>query len=134
MIAYSHCKIHGVMAVKSNFNASWFKQMLIFLATTISQEFVAIVDNATTHKAKEVHKLLRSLKLWLVTIPPYNPHLNPCEKLIQVIKSMVRTRQKRGYMITLKTFQNVIDELDEAELIKTIVSSRQESLDLISDY
>ena len=66
---------------------------------TISQEmrrFFIIQDNSNIHKTREVSKFVSDSKIRVLTIPPYEPSLNPVEKFILELKSKFRQKKQRG--------------------------------------
>ena len=66
---------------------------------TISLEmrrFFIILDNASIHKTREVLKFVSDSKIRVLTIPPYEPSLNPVEKFILTLKSKLRQKKQRG--------------------------------------
>ena len=68
------------------------KQMMKTISLKMRKFFI-ILDNASIHKAREVSKFVSNLKIRMLTIPPYEPSLNPIEKFILALKS--KLRQKR---------------------------------------
>ena len=53
-------------------------------------DFILLMDNASTHKTKEIKNFLANQKISAVTIPPYEPTLNPTEQAILWIKRRYR--------------------------------------------
>lgn len=51
-----------------------------------SNKIVIILDNARTHKTKEVKEAMMELKCKVLFLPPYSPHLNPIENVFNFIK------------------------------------------------
>ena len=56
----------------------------------LDNERIVVWDNASIHLSEIVSKFILSTKLRVITIPPYNPVLNPVEKLINFIKMKLR--------------------------------------------
>ena len=54
------------------------------------------MDNASIHKTLEVSTFIIDSKVRTVTIPPYEPSLNPVEKFILAIKSLLRQKKQSG--------------------------------------
>ena len=61
-------------------------------------------------------------------ISPYEPSLNPAEKLILAIKLKLRMRQFQGHVLSLAAVKNVVNELAYVNLKKMITSSLNEAL------
>ena len=53
-------------------------------------------DNSGIHTSDEVKKIIRKSKLRSINITPYSSILNPCEKLIAVVKSNLKKLQSEG--------------------------------------
>ncbi len=60
------------------------------LAPTLHDGDIVIMDNMRTHHAKEVRKVIDSLKINVIYLPPYSPDFNPIEKMWSKIKSGLR--------------------------------------------
>ena len=60
------------------------------------KRLVIVLDNSSIHKTKEAVKFIVDSKIQMITIPPYEPSLNPVEKLILAIKSKLRQKKQRG--------------------------------------
>ena len=55
-----------------------------------------VMDNASTHKIKEVDEYANEKKISLLTIPPNSPALNGAETVIQAIKSKINKHRSQG--------------------------------------
>ena len=55
------------------------------------KEIVIILDNYQPHKNKEFKKACEILKIKLIYLPPYAPHLNPIEQVWRSVKRVVHT-------------------------------------------
>ena len=56
---------------------------------------VLILDNLATHKVQAVEPMLRSRKVELRYLPPYNPDLNPIEPAFSKLKAHLREAAAR---------------------------------------
>ena len=54
------------------------------------------MDNAAVHVSQKVKKFLITSKVKAITITPYSPTLNPCEKLINAIKQRIKKKYETG--------------------------------------
>ena len=61
-----------------------------------AKELVILLDNASIHKTKMVSKFVNDSKIRLITIPPYEPSLNPVEKFILAVKMKLRQKKQKG--------------------------------------
>ena len=59
------------------------------------KELIIILENVSSHKTKMVSKFVENSKIMMLTIPPYEPFLNPAEKFILAVKSKIRQKKRR---------------------------------------
>ena len=95
---------------------------------------VLIMDNASIHKSSLVKNAVEKLQLSLLTITPYSPALNPCEKLILALKTTLKAKKAQGKIICLKTIASIAKEIKINQLEGFIKASRQEWLDKINSF
>ena len=57
---------------------------------------IIVLDNASIHKTEKALKFIVDSKIPMITIPPYEPSLNPVEKFILAIKSKLKQKKERG--------------------------------------
>ena len=55
-----------------------------------------ILDNASIHKTKNVMKFITDSNIPMITIPPYEPSMNPVEKFILANKYKLRQKMHKG--------------------------------------
>ena len=70
----------------------------------LNGDSILIMDNMKSHHAKAVKNLLDSSGVRYIYLPPYNPDLNPIEKLWSKVKSLLRKFKAR----TLDALSNAI--------------------------
>ena len=102
-VAFSADRFYGIMGTKGTGTAQKFihflGKVLKQRMKTISLEmrrFFIILDNASIHKTREVSKFVSDKKIRVLTIPPYNPYLNPVEKFILALKNKLRQKKQRS--------------------------------------
>ena len=93
IVALSHKQIYGIMASEITFNAEMFmkfvKDLLIRRnekAENKKWKFVLVFDNNSIHVSNKTKQRFWSTRVPCITIAPYWPCLNPCEKFIGAIK------------------------------------------------
>ena len=118
MIGFSLHGIEGVVVTNGTFNSQKFKKFIWDTVKGESTNLALIMDNARIHKAYIINRFWRDSGILAVTIQPYSPFWNPCEKLILRIKSAARKIKESGKIITLQTFKEIIDRL-QPESFKT---------------
>ena len=90
-------RLCGLMGVQGKCNSTVFKfylkQMFAELESSAKfddNERIIVWDNASIHLSDSASEFILSSKLRVITIPPYNPVLNPVEKLMNCIKMKLR--------------------------------------------
>ena len=102
-MAFSADKFYGIMGTEKTGTSQKFIHFLHHVlkerTKLISDEvkrLVIVLDNSSIHKTKEAVKFIVYSKIPMITIPPYEPSLNPVEKFILAIKSKLRQKKQRG--------------------------------------
>ena len=62
-----------------------------FLAPTLREGQVVVMDNLSAHKGERVRKLIEDRGCELLYLPPYSPDLNPIEEAFSKVKRLLRT-------------------------------------------
>ena len=93
-LAFSKQHFYGIMGNKELNNSASFVHFIKKLLesrsncnATSNLKQILIWDNAVIHKSKDWAKFYSDSKICMLTIPPYEPALNPVEKLILAIKA-----------------------------------------------
>ena len=86
------------------------------------------MDNASIHKSIHIKRLVNDKKARILTIHPYEPSLNPTEKLILAIKSKIKTRQFQGQVISFALIKAVVDEVALVRLKGMVDASFKEAV------
>ena len=134
MIGYSLRGVERVVATNGTFNSRKFRKFFWDIFNGDSAKLVLIMDNAKIHKTDIVNKFWRDSGILAVTIPPYSPFCNPCEKLILRIKSSARKIKVSGRMVTLKTFKDIIDSLQPESFAAWVKESWLEAYHFLKNY
>jgi transposase len=72
---------------------AWVEQ---FLAPTLSQGDIVIMDNLPAHKVAGIREAVENVGAELLYLPPYSPDLNPIEQAFAKLKALLRTAAKRS--------------------------------------
>ena len=98
VVTHSQAWVEGIMGTKSSFNqekySMFLKELIAKLKTDGNldwEKLILIVDNWVFHRTNAIKELLSQEKLACLFIPPYSPEINVCEKLINFIKSRVKS-------------------------------------------
>ncbi len=62
----------------------------IFLAPTLREGQIVIMDNLKAHKGERVRELIEARGCEVAFLPPYSPDLNPIEEAFSKIKGILR--------------------------------------------
>lgn len=65
----------------------WFERCLL---PCLPEDAVIVMDNASFHRKKELHKISAKHNCTLIFLPPYSPEFNPIENSWQHLKSIIR--------------------------------------------
>lgn len=81
-------------------------------------EIALVLDNAKWHKTLDVKNLAKELKIKLIFLPPYAPHLNPIERVWWLFR-LNRTRNRNFVSVSqiIQTFVDFFKNIDKQKLI-----------------
>ena len=101
--AVSNKKVYGILGNQSTNKSKDFKfylrQLVYFRSVDTDLDgipFILMYDNAKIYTSNEVWTFIHKSDLRSISIVPYSPMLNPCEKLIACTKSNMRKLQSEG--------------------------------------
>ena len=79
------------MAVEGSTNKEVFEVYVEhFLAPTLKEGQVVVMDNLSAHKGARARKLIEERGCQLLYLPPYSPDLNPIEEAFSKVKRLLR--------------------------------------------
>ena len=103
VIGFSMKAFYGLLCSSSSITSETIVYFLKRLYVARANKFknygkdsVLIWDNASIHKSHIVKNFLSKSRLRMITNCPYQPCLNPCEQLINAVKSKIRKYQAEG--------------------------------------
>jgi transposase len=73
-----------------------------FLAPTLSEGQVVVMDNLGAHRPKRIRELIEARGAELVFVPSYSPDLNPIEQAFSKIKNILRKLGGRTHKALLE--------------------------------
>ena len=79
--------------MNSDLFLGWFEQIL---CPQLTEGQTIIMDNASFHKADELHSIANEVDCQILFLPPYSPDLNPIEKVWANIKNKLRKLIKKA--------------------------------------
>ena len=99
VVAYSQLGVEGIMGTQSTFNQMKYVRFLKNLFDKLKRDDnyhpskVAIIwDNCRFHRTAKVKSFINKNKLKWIFIPPYSLEINSWEKLINMIKRVIKSR------------------------------------------
>ena len=101
--AFSRQHFYGIMGNKnSNKSASFLYFVEKILKSRVNFSLVTdlipilVLDNAAIHKSRDWAKFYYDNNIRVLTIPPYEPSLNPVENFILAIKMKIKSNREKG--------------------------------------
>ena len=99
VVAHSQERVEGLMGTKSTFNqikyVDFIKKLVMKsrnLQNTNHRRIAIVADNCRFHRTKMIKEFFTKENIIWIFIPPYSPEINPCEKLINMIKTHIKTQ------------------------------------------
>ncbi len=86
-----------------------------FVAPTLREGQVVVMDNLSAHKGQRVRKLIEERGCELLFLPPYSPDLNPIEDAFSKVKRLlraIRARTKEALVEAIGKALDVVSILD----------------------
>jgi transposase len=82
-----------------------------FLAPTLSEGQVVILDNLGAHRPRRIRELVERRGAELVFLPSYSPDLNPIEEAFSKIKNILRKLGGRTHETLLEAIEEALSEV-----------------------
>ncbi len=86
-----------------------------FLAPTLKQGQVVIMDNLQAHKGQRVRRLIEARGAEVLFLPPYSPDFNPIEEAFSKIKNSVRKAKARSKEALLGAIGRALDGVSPSD-------------------
>ena len=97
------------MCVKGATDAEVFEVYVEhFLAPTLSEGQVVVLDNLGAHRPKRIRELVEERGAELVFLPSYSPDLNPIEGAFSKIKNILRKLAARTHEALLEAMAEAL--------------------------
>ena len=142
VLALSLLAVYGLMGTKETTNAGlneyFIREMLDWRNShkdNTSRPVVIVMDNAIVHTSFDMDSFLTKAGVGAVTITPYSPTLNSCEKVINAVKCIIKQKQAiENKPISLKMLQDSFDKLVKTPASKFVEASHIECCELMKKY
>jgi transposase len=87
-----------------------------FLAPTLSEGQVVILDNLGAHRPKRIRELVEERGAELVFLPSYSPDLNPIEEAFSKIKNILRKSGARTHQALLEAMEEALSKVTTGDV------------------
>ena len=107
--------LHGMgesMCLEGATDAAAFEVYLErFLAPTLSEGQVVVMDNLGAHRPKRIRDLIEARGAELAFLPSYSPDLNPIEQAFSKIKTILRKLGARNHEALLEAIGEALSKV-----------------------
>jgi transposase len=86
-----------------------------FLAPTLREGQVVVMDNLGAHRPKRIRELIEESGAELVFVPSYSPDLNPIEQAFSKIKNILRKLGARTHEALLEAMEEALSKVSPAD-------------------
>jgi transposase len=86
-----------------------------FLAPTLSEGQVIVMDNLGAHRPKRIRELIEARGAELVFVPSYSPDLNPIEQAFSKIKNILRKLLARSHEALLEAMEEALSKVTASD-------------------
>jgi hypothetical protein len=86
-----------------------------FLAPTLCEGQVVVMDNLGAHRPKWIRELIEARGAELVFVPSYSPDLNPVEQAFSKINNILRKLRGRAHQALLEAMEEALSKVTPAD-------------------
>jgi transposase len=87
-----------------------------FLAPTLNEGDIVIMDNASPHKVKGIVEAIEARGAFVVYLPTYSPDLNPVEKMWSKVKAHLKKIKARTLDALYDALKNALDDISISDI------------------
>jgi transposase len=80
-----------------------------FLAPTLKEGQIVVMDNLQVHKSKQVRELIEARGAEVLFLPPYSPDFSPIEETFSKVKGILRKLGARTYEALMEASGQALD-------------------------
>ncbi len=104
------------MSVEGATDAAAFETYIEhFLAPTLKEGQVVVMDNLQVHKSKRVRELIEDVGAEVLFLPPYSPDFSPIEETFSKVKGIVRRIGARTREALLEATSEALDAVSRRD-------------------
>jgi transposase len=105
------------MCIEGATDAKAFEAYVVehFLAPSLSEGQVVVMDNLGAHRPKRIRELIEARGAELVFVPSYSSDLNPIEQAFSKIKNVLRKLGARTHEALLEAMEEALSKVTVAD-------------------
>jgi transposase len=88
-----------------------------FLAPTLKEEDVVVMDNLQVHKSSRVRELIERAGASILFLAPYSPDFSPIEEAFSKVKAILRRCEARGREALLEAMGKALDAVGRRDAL-----------------
>jgi transposase len=106
------------MSVEGSTDAAAFETYVEhFLAPTLKDGQVVVMDNLKVHKSKRVRELIEGAGAEILFLPPYSPDFSPIEEAFWKVKGIVRRIGARTREALMEATAQALDAVSRRDAV-----------------
>lgn len=99
-------------AINADIFAAFVKQVLI---PTLKPGDIVVMDNLSSHKGKQIPKLIAAAGATALYLPAYSPDFNPIEMAFSKLKQLMRSIAHRSKEALWNGMQHLLDQITPSD-------------------
>ncbi len=88
-----------------------------FLAPSLKEEDVVVMDNLQVHKSSRVRDLIERAGASILFLPPYSPDFSPIEEAFSKVKAILRRCEARSREALLEAMGRALDAVGRRDAL-----------------
>lgn len=106
------------MSVEGATDAAAFETYIEhFLAPTLEEGQIVVMDNLQVHKSKRASELIEGAGASVLFLPPYSPDFSPIEEAFSKVKGIVRRLEARTREALLDAIGEALDTVSRRDAV-----------------
>ena len=87
------------------------------LVPTLTAGDIVVMDNYNVHKMAVIRKAIRRAKASILFLPPYSPDLSPIELCWSKIKSFLRSKESRSFLLLQDAISDAFSSISSSDIL-----------------
>ena len=135
IVVFSQSRFYGISGTESTNDNYIFTKFLLQLWESLEDalnfdedRWMLVIDRGCIHKTEYIQRIATHKQIRTTVTAPYEPSLNPTEKLILSIKSKMTVYSNIGKLMSLFSVKSIVNEVATLDLQKMVEVSLKEAL------